>query len=118
MQMKRQHRPGNGKTTNDKKHLSVREENIMRKLLGLLLAVTVFAAVPQAMAQEKLTLWFNKGFYPAEDEALNKVIAGFEKKTGVKIELSLFGVEDIITKSVSAVEAKTDRKSTRLNSSH
>jgi len=50
----------------------------MSKLLGLLLAGTVFAAVPQALAQEKLTLWFNKGFYPAEDEALNKVIAGFE----------------------------------------
>jgi len=79
----------------------------MRKALALILAGTVFAAVPSAMAQEKLTLWFNKGFYPAEDEALNKVIAGFEKKTGVKVELSLFGVEDIITKSVSAVEAKT-----------
>src|SRR3546814_19123940 len=79
----------------------------MRKLLGLLLAGTVFAAVPQAMAQEKLTLWFNRGFYPAEDEALNKVIAGFEKQTGVEIELTLFGVEDIITKAVSAVEATT-----------
>src|SRR5690606_28504009 len=76
-----------------------------RKALGLVLAGAFAAAAPQAMAQEKLTVWFNKGFYPAEDIALNQVIERFQQKTGVKVELSLFGVEDIITKSVSAVEA-------------
>ncbi|HEX6959581.1 MAG TPA: ABC transporter substrate-binding protein [Ferrovibrio sp.] len=79
----------------------------MRKALGMILAGAVLASAPQALAQEKLTLWFNKGFYPAEDQALNKVIEGFEKKTGVKVELSLYGVEDIITKSISAVESGT-----------
>lgn len=79
----------------------------MRKALGLILAGTVLAGAPQAIAQEKLTVWFNKGFYPAEDIALNQVIERFQQKTGVKVELSLFGVEDIITKAVSAVEAKS-----------
>lgn len=78
----------------------------MRKALGLILAGSVLAGAPQALAQEKLTVWFNKGFYPAEDIALNQVIERFQQKTGVKVELSLFGVEDIITKAVSAVEAK------------
>lgn len=79
----------------------------MRKTFGLVLASAILAAGPAALAQEKLTVWFTKGFYPAEDKALNDVIERFEKKTGVKVELSLFGTEDIIVKSVSAVEAGT-----------
>lgn len=78
----------------------------MRKVMGVILAGAVAATAAPALAQEKLTVWFNKGFYPAEDIALNAVIERFQQKTGVKVELSLFGVEDIITKAVSAVEAK------------
>lgn len=79
----------------------------MRKAIAWLLAGAAVAVSPQVSAQEKLTVWFNKGFYPAEDKALNEVIEKFQQKTGVKVELSLFGVEDIITKAVSAVEAKS-----------
>jgi multiple sugar transport system substrate-binding protein len=60
-----------------------------------------------AMAQEKLVVWFTKGFYPAEDSALNIMIDRFEKKTGVKVELSLYAVQDIIPKSVAALDAGT-----------
>jgi len=78
----------------------------MRKTLGLFVGLSVMATAPVAWGQEKLTVWFNKGFYPAEDQALNQVIEKFQQKTGVKVELSLFGVEDIIAKAVSAVKAK------------
>jgi multiple sugar transport system substrate-binding protein len=60
-----------------------------------------------AAAQEKLQVWFTKAFYPSEDNALKSAIEKFEKKTGVKVELSLFSPEDVVTKSVAAVEAGT-----------
>jgi multiple sugar transport system substrate-binding protein len=60
-----------------------------------------------ALAQEKLVVWFTKGFYPAEDKALETMIYRFEQKTGVKVELSLFAVQDIMPKTVAALDAGT-----------
>ena len=58
-----------------------------------------------AQAQEKLVVWFTKGFYPAEDAALNTMVYRFEQKTGVKVELSTYAVQDIIPKSVAALDS-------------
>ena len=58
-----------------------------------------------ASAQEKLVVWWTKGFYPAEDKALNDMIARFEKKSGTKVELSLYAVQDVIPKVVAALGA-------------
>ena len=58
------------------------------------LAVATMAAAgllagAQAMAQEKLTVWWVKGFYKAEDDALFAAIKKYEAKNkNVKIELS------------------------------
>jgi multiple sugar transport system substrate-binding protein len=83
---------------------------MIRKTFGALLfgatAMAGLAAGP-ALAQETLTVWANKGFYKAEDDALLAVVDKFQKATGVKIELSLTSIEDCITKSVGAVEAGT-----------
>ena len=43
-----------------------------------------------AIAQEKLTVWWVKGFYKSEDDALFEAIKKFEEKTGVKVELSQY----------------------------
>jgi len=59
-----------------------------------------------AAAQEKLNVWFTKGFYPAEDKALDDMVAKFEKKTGVKVELSRYAVQEIIPKTVAALDAR------------
>jgi len=64
-----------------------------------LVALGIFAA-PVA-AQEKLNVWFTKGFYKAEDDALDEVVKKFEAKTGVKVELSRYAVQDIIPKTSS-----------------
>src|SRR3954454_2367387 len=77
----------------------------MRKLLGLALLVMGFAFAPLAQEQEKVVVWWNKGFYEAEDKALRATIDKWEKESGMKVELSLFATEDMITKTVSAVEA-------------
>ena len=67
-----------------------------------------FAVAPgQAIAQEKLVVWFNKGFYPAEDKALETMVYRFEQKTNVKVELSLYAVQDIIPKTVAALDSKS-----------
>lgn len=60
----------------------------------------------QASAQEKLTVWWVKGFYKAEDDALFAAIKKFEDKhKGVKIELSQYPVQDMIPKTVSALDS-------------
>jgi multiple sugar transport system substrate-binding protein len=60
-----------------------------------------------ASAQEKLTVWWVKGFYKSEDDALYAAVAKFEKKTGVKVDLSQYAVQDMIPKTVSALDAGT-----------
>ena len=60
----------------------------------------------QAAAQEKLTVWWVKGFYKAEDDALFEAIKKYEAKTpGVKIELSQYPVQDMIPKTVAALDS-------------
>jgi multiple sugar transport system substrate-binding protein len=71
---------------------------------GALLAASVALASP-AFAQETITVWWEKGFYKAEDEALNAMIKKFEEKTKIKVELSFYGTQEMIPKSVAALEA-------------
>src|SRR5881396_3957299 len=60
------------------------------------------------MAQQKtITVWFGKGFYKSEDDALFEAIKKFEAKTGVKVELSQYPVQDMIPKTVAALDAGT-----------
>ena len=65
------------------------------------------AVAGQASAQEKLTVWWVKGFYKSEDDALFAAIKKFEDKTKVKVELSQYPVQDMIPKTVSALDAGT-----------
>jgi multiple sugar transport system substrate-binding protein len=58
-----------------------------------------------AAAQETLTVWWVKGFYKSEDDALFEAIKKFEAKSGVKVELSQYPVQDMIPKTVSALDA-------------
>src|SRR3954464_14310935 len=74
-------------------------------IAGTLAGASLLAAAP-AMAQEKLTVWWVKGFYKAEDDALFAAIKKFEDKhKGVKIELSQYPVQDMIPKTVSALDS-------------
>ncbi len=69
------------------------------------LAAGLLAAGP-ALAQEKLTVWWVKGFYKAEDDALFAAIKKFEEKNkGIKIDLSQYPVQDMIPKTVSALDS-------------
>ena len=74
----------------------------MRKLFAAC-ALAAFASF--AAAQETLVVYFSKGFYPQEDKALDDVIAKFQKKTGVKVELSRYAPQEMIPKTVAALDA-------------
>ena len=59
-----------------------------------------------ALAQDKLTVWWVKGFYPSEDAALFEAIKKYEAKhKGVKIELSQYPIQDMIPKTVAALDS-------------
>ena len=78
----------------------------MRKLFGGIVAVCALAFAGQAMAQEKLTVWWVKGFYKSEDDALFAAIKKFEAKhPKIKIELSQYAIQDMIPKTVSALDS-------------
>ncbi len=78
--------------------------------LKFVATVAVMAAsmlvASQARAQQKLTVWWAKGFYKSEDDALFAAIRKFEEKhKDIKIELSLYAAQEIIPKSVAALDA-------------
>src|SRR3954467_1185565 len=80
----------------------------MKSLLGAaVLAVCMAAAGGQASAQETLSVSWVKGFYKSEDDALYETIKKFEQKTGVKVELSQYPVQDMIPKTVASLDSGT-----------
>jgi multiple sugar transport system substrate-binding protein len=73
--------------------------------IAMAVAGGLLSAGPAA-AQEKLTVWWVKGFYKAEDDALFKAIKKYEDKhKGVKIELSQYPIQDMIPKTVAALDS-------------
>src|SRR5947208_7791079 len=71
-------------------------------LLGAMVIIT-----PTANAQEKLTVWWSKGFYKSEDDALFAAVKKFEQKTGVQVDISQYAPQDMVPKTVSALDAGT-----------
>ena len=79
----------------------------MKHLIAAAVAAALLASAGPAASQEKLTVWWVKGFYKSEDDALLAAIKKYEQKTGVKVELSQYAVQDMIPKTVSALDAGT-----------
>jgi len=86
------------------------KETTSMKFVKSLIAPTLVAmgllSAGHVAAQEKLTVWWVKGFYKAEDDALFAAIKKFEEKNkNVKIELSQYPIQDMIPKTVSALDS-------------
>ena len=75
---------------------------MLHKALAVL-ALGAFASL--ATAQETLVIYFAKGFYAAEDKAVDELVDKFQKKTGVKVELSRYAPQEMIPKTVAALDA-------------
>nr|WP_041756149.1 ABC transporter substrate-binding protein [Bradyrhizobium sp. ORS 278] len=70
-------------------------------------AAGLFCAAAPAVAQDTITIWWSKGFYKSEDDALLNVVKKFEAKTGIKVELSQYAIQDMIPKTVAALDSGT-----------
>ncbi|MEY4294496.1 MAG: hypothetical protein RLY82_184, partial [Pseudomonadota bacterium] len=78
----------------------------LKSILAASLLAMGAVTTSAAFAQEKLTVWWAKGYYPQEDKALYDAIAKFEKKNPkYKIDLSLYAPQESIPKSVAAMDA-------------
>jgi multiple sugar transport system substrate-binding protein len=75
------------------------------RLLSAFALAAAFAA--PAAAQETLVVYWTKGFYPQEDKALDDMIAKFQQKTGVKVELSRYSPQESVPKAVAALDSGT-----------
>ena len=80
---------------------------VLSRIGALVVACAMLGAAMPAAAQEKLVVWWVKGFYKSEDDALYEMIKKYEQKTGVKVELSQYAVQDGIPKTVAALDAGT-----------
>jgi multiple sugar transport system substrate-binding protein len=80
-------------------------KSTLRKIALLTAIACGVAFSGAAQAQEKLTVWWVKGFYKSEDDALFAAIKKYEDKTGVKIDLSQYAVQDMIPKTVAALDS-------------
>src|SRR5437762_3411635 len=77
-----------------------------RYLAGAVAAAFLLSSAP-APAQETLTVFWNKGFYKAEDDALFAAVKKFEDKAKVKVDLSTYAPQDMIPKTVAALDSGT-----------
>src|ERR1700750_629391 len=78
-----------------------------RFLMGAVAACAMLAAGAASAQEKKITVWWGKGFYKSEDDALLEAIKKFEAKTNIKVELSQYAIQDMIPKTVAALDSGT-----------
>jgi len=79
----------------------------MRPVLAAATALVIALSSTAGFAQEKLSVWWEKGLYKAEDETLLVAIKKYEVKTGIKVDLSQYGAQELAAKLVAAIAAGT-----------
>jgi multiple sugar transport system substrate-binding protein len=71
--------------------------------------MTIFAAVlvmaPLAARAADLVVWWDKGYYAQEDEAVREIIAAFEQGSGKQVELALYSLDELPDKIITALAA-------------
>src|SRR5438309_11008142 len=58
-----------------------------------------------ALAADKLVVWWNKGYYPEEDAAMQKIVKEFEATHKAEVDLSFTAQEDLLKKITAALIA-------------
>jgi multiple sugar transport system substrate-binding protein len=76
----------------------------MRSRTAVLVALALILA-PLVVQAADLVVWWEKGYYAQEDQAVREIIAAFEQETGKQVELDQPSINDTRTKAQAAVEA-------------
>jgi multiple sugar transport system substrate-binding protein len=71
---------------------------------AVLVALALILA-PIGVKAADLVVWWEKGLYPREDEAVREVIAAFEQESGKQVELKQPSLDDIEAEALAAVSA-------------
>lgn len=78
---------------------------IRRDILKASVGVAAVSALgrPAVARGQTVTIWWNQGFYPAEDEAFRTLIAAWEKQSGNTVNLTLLPGQALNEKIISAL---------------
>ncbi|MCL2923967.1 MAG: ABC transporter substrate-binding protein [Trichodesmium sp. MAG_R04] len=60
--------------------------------------------IQEPQSNKLLTIWWNRGYYPEQEEALKKVVAKWEEKTDNKVKLLFFSEDDILQAAIEGLE--------------
>jgi multiple sugar transport system substrate-binding protein len=71
---------------------------------AVLIALTLILAPPSVKAAD-LVVWWQKGAYAQEDEALEETVAAFEQGSGKQVEITFVEENELPAKIVAALEA-------------
>lgn len=77
----------------------------MRPVLGGALVAALLVGVSGPVSAADLTIWWNKSYYPEEDQQFDKIIADFKKQKGIEVEYSFYTNEDLPRKLLAALTA-------------
>jgi ABC-type glycerol-3-phosphate transport system substrate-binding protein len=76
----------------------------MKRCMLTVAAACVFLNAPGSLRAADLTIWWDEGYYPEEDSAIEAVIAEFEQKTGKDVELAFYPQEELPVEVESALK--------------
>jgi multiple sugar transport system substrate-binding protein len=81
--------------------MKMQRRAVLQGGIGLMAASALSA--PALAAGKTITVWWNQGFYPAEDEAFHNLIASWEKTSGNTVNLTLLPGQALNEKTISAI---------------
>jgi multiple sugar transport system substrate-binding protein len=87
----------------DHSAMSDRGGHIMCRQAIFIAAALVLA--PLGARAADLVVWWEKGFYPQEDEAVAEIVAAFEQKTGKQVELLQPTQDELFNRAKAALVA-------------
>jgi multiple sugar transport system substrate-binding protein len=101
------------------KHNQLRSDRLYHFfLISLSLSFTIFACSESTTSQSEkssvvtppqddkvLQIWWDKGFDLEEDEAITTVVKNWEKKSGYKAKLSVYGPNELLDKAQRAIKS-------------